>query len=216
MKYKLVFFDCDGVLTDDGWRRLDRLFIPREVHQQWQDQFNLGKLTLDQWMENVQVFFRDKGLSVDLIEKIYKSVRINPEAKGLFSYLRANNVVTAIISAGFKEYVEPIANKLHAKFYRANTKLVFDKKGFFKKFEYVYSDSPTAKVRAIQEICERYKTTPEKTLFVGDSLNDLKAFKLTRHGIMYQIKGYEFEIEELEKYAWKKIKHLHEIKNFIA
>jgi phosphoserine phosphatase len=45
---------------------------------------------------------------------------------------------------------------------------------------------------------------------VGDSFNDVDAFKLTKHGVMYQSKD-----KTLKKVAWKRIKNLSELINLL-
>jgi Predicted hydrolases of the HAD superfamily len=49
-----------------------------------------------------------------------------------------------------------------------------------------------------------------QVIFVGDSRNDIEAFKLTGNGIA--IYPYDRELEEI---AWKKIKSLSEIKDIL-
>src|SRR5207253_808774 len=115
------------------------------------------------------------------------------------------NIKTAIISGGFELYVKKIAQELKADFFRANTTLIYDSAGNFKDFEYVIPDGRQAKVSSIKEICRTLKINEEQTIFVGDSLVDLEAFKFTQHGVLYQMTEFEAHIEELEKYAWKRI-----------
>lgn len=209
---KLVFFDCDGVLTDDGWRKLDRVAIPDNVHAYWKSRYDDGKLTLDQWIEETQKTYLNFGLTRSFIQRLYKQININPEAIEIFRYLRMNMIKTAIISSGFELYVSRISEKLGANFFRVNTKLLFDTKGEFKGFEYLNPNAQEAKVNAVKDICLLLNIAVEETIFVGDSIVDLEAFKLTNHGVLYQMKEFEAHIEELEKYSWKKIKNLSEIK----
>lgn len=73
-----------------------------------------------------------------------------------------------------------------------------------------YIDDQTAKVIQIREICPLLKVKPTETIFVGDSRNNLEAFKLTQHGILYKSKK-----EEYKKKAWKMIKGLIDLKKII-
>lgn len=213
---RLVFFDCDGVLTDDGWRKLDRIAIPDRVHTYWKARFDEGKMTLDEWIEETQKTYLNHGLTRSYVQRLYSHIKINPQAPAIFKYLNERDIRTAIISSGFEQYVKNIAVKLEADFYRANTTLIFNKRGEFKKFEYVNRNALLAKVNAVNEICKLLDIPVNQTIFVGDSYVDLDAFKLTKHGVLYQMAEFEAHIEELEKYAWKKIKHLSEIKKLIV
>lgn len=212
---QLVFFDCDGVLTDDGWRKLDRIAIPDNVHAYWKSRYDDGKLTLDQWIKETQKTYLNHGLTRSYIQRLYQNIRINSEAPGIFKYLRENNIKTAIISSGFELYVSRIAQKLAADYFRVNTELLFNRKGEFEGFNYVNQNAQEAKVTYVKEICGSLNIPVNQTVFVGDSIVDLEAFKLTTHGVLYQMKEFEAHIEELEQYAWKKIKNLNEIKRLI-
>lgn len=47
-------------------------------------------------------------------------------------------------------------------------------------------------------------------MFVGDSVNDFKAFRLTGHGVLFRPRQKEYE-----KFAWRAIDNLSEIKKLI-
>lgn len=215
MKFKAIFFDCDGVLTAEGWHKLDSLMIPAKLDKKWKNEFNENRLTLENWVKNVTIIYRKKKLDRNLISRIYENIKINPEAPDLFAYLRKKKIKTAIISSGFKYYVEPVAVKLGADFWRANTSIIFDENDIFKKFESLIDDDHLAKVLPMNNICKDLNISLEETMFVGDSFNDIDAFELTKHGVIYQMREFETDTKDLEKYAWKKIKHLSEIKKLI-
>jgi phosphoserine phosphatase len=71
-----------------------------------------------------------------------------------------------------------------------------------------HAEDPVAKVNQVKEICKMYNCSPKETFFVGDSNNDLYAFDLTKHGILYKSKD-----PDCVKHAWKTIEDLREIKN---
>ncbi len=215
MKIKLVFFDCDGVLTEDGWHKLDSLMVHKKLDNKWKSEFNEKKLTLKNWIKNVTRIYRRKRLDRKLIVDIYKNIKINPQAPELFSYLKKKKIKTAIISSGFKYYVEPIAVRLEVDFWRANTSIVFDRNDVFKKFEFLIDDDHLGKVLPTNQICKDLNISLEETMFVGDSFNDIDAFELTKHGVLYQMKEFKTKTQKLKKYAWKKIKNLAEVKKLL-
>jgi len=211
MKFKLIFFDCDGVLTfSKPWPRLHRVVgIPEKLEQKWFWDYFSGNLGFKQWIKNVEDFYIKKGLTRSLFEKTLKRYTINPEAPPLIKYLKGKKIKTAVVSSGIDYYVKPVAKKLGLDFWRTNYTLTFNKDEKFVGFNYLAPDEK-AKVIQIEEICQKLKIKPTKTIFVGDSINDLEAFKFTRHGVLYRT-----EDDSYEKVAWKTIKNLSEIKGLL-
>jgi HAD superfamily phosphoserine phosphatase-like hydrolase len=161
-------------------------------------------------MENIQQTYIKNGMSYSLFKETLAYHEINPQIYPLLKYLKKNKIKTAIISSGIDEYVNPVAKELGIDLCQTNYTFSFDRKGKLQKINYLSSDQES-KVIQIKEICRQFGIKPTETLFVGDSINDLKAFKLTKHGILYK-RGYNDR--RYKKYAWKTIKNLEEIKNF--
>lgn len=211
MKFKLVFFDCDGVLHPDiTWTRLHRAVgLPEELRVQWFNEYYSGKISHTQWLTNIENYYLKRNLTRSFFEKTLTGFEINPEAFPLIDYLREKKIKTAVISGGIDYYVKPIARELGFDFWRANYTFSFDKKGKFKRIDY-RGDEEKMKIAGIKEICQRLKIKPTQTIFVGDSINDREAFKLTKHGVLYKT-----EDDFLRKIAWKTIKNLSEIKDLL-
>lgn len=213
MKIKLVFFDCDGVILIGTipWYRLHRAGgVSRKQARKWWDAYYAGKLSHEQWFKNIRETYTKNGMNRSLFKESLACYEINPEVYPLIGYLKQKKIKTAIISSGIDEYVKPVAEKLGIDLWRANYNFTFEKNGKLKKINYVGVDEKV-KTYQIKEICQKLKIKPTETFFVGDSINDLEAFKLTRHGILYKTEkndGYE-------KFAWKTIKNLGEIKDIL-
>lgn len=212
MKPKIVFFDCDGVLiTSNTWESVLRLikFPPDENIKLWQ-QYYSGKLSFKKWMEIQSLYFRS-NLTKDLYRKeIVEKIKINDDARKIVTYLHKENIPTVIISSGETDYVAAVAKELKINIFRVNTYFRFDKSGKFTHMDYDAED-PVAKVDHVKEVCRQFNCHPEETFFVGDSNNDLRAFELTKHGILYKIRD-----PDCAKYAWKMINNLKEIINLIS
>jgi len=208
MKFKIVFFDCDGVLLfGHPLSRLEKeLNIYSTIHQQWDDYYS-GKITFEEWIGNIEFLYKKAGLNKKNYDEVidFKNYEINKEAEDLVKYLKERNYEMAIISSGSGEYVSQVAKHFGIKYYRINTILVFDKNGKFIKLK-TFGEDPDVKVSQIKEICDLLDVNPIETVFVGDSDNDLKAFEYTKHGILYSVNQ-----PELEKFAWKKINNLGQI-----
>jgi len=212
MRPKIIFFDCDGVLiTSSTWESLLKLakFPENENSRLWK-QYYSGKLSFKNWIE-IQSGYLRKNLTKHKYQKeIVEKVKINPEASKIIAYLKNKNIPIAIISSGEKDYVEATANKLKIKLFRVNTYFRFDKNGKFTKMDF-HSNDPVSKVIQVKEISKQFNCSPDETFFIGDSNNDLKAFELTKHGILYKTKN-----PDCVKLAWKMIENLNEIKDLLT
>ena len=211
MKFKIAFFDCDGVLSlGNTWLELHKsVGISAEKNFQWRSQFYKGEITWEQWFENIEPYYRQSNLRRKDFSRVLNKILINQEANKLFKGLKKFGMKTAIISGSVDQHVERISKHLGTDMWRANTSIKYDENGFFERFVNV-SDELQAKEIFIKEICSGFKVKPTETFFVGDSINDSAAFRLTQHGILYKNIGRPEDIE-LEKYAWRKIDNLIQI-----
>ncbi len=212
MKFKIVFFDCDGVLLFGHplTRLEEKLNIRQFLNKQW-DEFYSGKIKFDDWIRNIEFYYKKAGLTKEKYEEIIdiKNYKINKEAEGLIKYLKEKNYQVVIISSGSEKYVSQVANYFEIKYYRINTIFVFDKYGKFVKLG-TFGEDSDVKVLQIKEICDLLGADPSEALFIGDSDNDLKAFEYTKHGILYGPSD-----ARLEKSAWKRVDDLREIINIL-
>jgi len=212
MKFKLVFFDCDGVILIGTipWKRLHRAGgVSKDQDEKWFKEHYSGKLSYKQWVKIIEEIYIKNGMNRFLFKKALSHYEINPEIYPLLNYLKKRKIKTAIISSGIDEYVKPIARELGIDLWRTNYTFSFRKDGKLKKINYIDSDKKT-KVIQIKEICQKFKIKPTETIFVGDSINDLEAFKLTKHGVLYRN-----DFDGYKKFAWKTIKNLGKIKELL-
>ena len=208
MKYKTIFFDSGGVLIfGNPWVKLaEAVHIPLELDQKWLDDYYDGKISFQDWNRNVESYYLKAKLDKNTFEKVldFKNYIFNKEAVGLIEYLQDKGYQIAIISSDTDYFMGKIAKHYGIDIFKANCRFVFDKSGLFKKREYISSD-PEAKVIQINEVCKDLDINPEETIFIGDSINDSRAFQHTKHGIMYG------NHPQLAKFAWKNVKDLREI-----
>ncbi len=209
MKFKIVFFDCDGVLLFGNplGRLGEASNLPQIIYRKWAQDYHSHKISFDEWVENIDSCYKKAGLNKKKYEEIIdlKQYEINKEAKDLIGYLKEKSYEIAIISSGSEEYVSLVADHFGIKYYRINTIMDFDDNGLFVKLK-TFGEDPDVKVMQINEICEMLNIAPTETIFIGDSDNDLKAFEHTKHGILYKTKDPRFE-----KIAWKRVDDLREV-----
>ena len=208
MEPKIVFFDCDGVLINSNtWENLVKLIkFPKKKNSQLWNQYYSGKLSFEKWVDIQSVYFRKNLTRIKYQKEIVEKVKINQDAREIVTYLKKKNIPVVIISSGEINYVRMVANKLKIKIFKVNTYFRFNQAGKFVRMDF-HSEDPIAKVDQVKEVCQLYNCLPEETFFIGDSNNDLKAFKLTKHGILYKTKH-----PDCIKSAWKLIDNLNEIK----
>jgi HAD superfamily phosphoserine phosphatase-like hydrolase len=213
MKFEAVFFDCDGVLIfSNPFVQLNTAVgISLQQDQEWVNEYYAGKITYQQWTENLESSYRKANLTREWFQKIIdaKQLAVNQEAQELLPYLHINGVKTAIISSGIGHYVGKVAEILQIPQWRCNALFHFDAQGRFERIEYV-ADDPEAKVIQAKQLCQQYGVDPEQVIFVGDAANDLMAFELTKHGLLYRTENPEYESK-----AWKRITNLLEIKEIL-
>lgn len=211
MKPKIVFFDCDGVLINSNtWENLVKLVkFPRRKNDLLWNQYYSGKLSFKKWVDIQSVYFRRNLTRIKYQKEIVKKVEINQDAREIVTYLKKKNIPVVIISSGEIDYVKAVADQLKIKIFKVNTYFRFNQAGKFVRMDF-HTEDPIAKIDQVNEICKMFNCLPEETFFVGDSNNDLMAFGLTKHGLLYKNKD-----KKCVKAAWKTIENLNEIKNII-
>ena len=211
MKPKIVFFDCDGVLINyNTWNNIVKLVkFPKEENNKLWNQYYSGKLSYKKWVDIQTIYFRKYLTKIKYQKEIVEKVEINQDAREIVTYLKKKNIPIAIISSGEIDYVKVVADQLKIKIFKVNTYFRFNQVGKFIRMDF-HTEDPIAKVDQVKEICQQFDCSPEETIFIGDSDNDLMAFRLTKHGLLYKTKD-----EKCVKAAWKTIENLNEIKDII-
>lgn len=210
---KIIFFDCDGVLTFGSiWERLNRFVgLDKSLSPSWAKEYYSGKITFREWERRIEEVYKKARLTKTQFQRLLEPINLNPDALSFLKYLNRNHpeVKKGIISSSLNSFVEKVAKKLKLDFWRANSSLVFDEKGFFKGIK-SYAEDPIAKVLHVKEICKIYKVNVRDTIFIGDSYNDIEAFKYTGRGILYKTRD-----PKLEKFATKRIESFSELERFL-
>ncbi|MFC1647095.1 HAD family hydrolase [Patescibacteria group bacterium] len=211
MKFEIIFFDCDGVLVFDNlWENLhNEIGMPHQLDRNWFDDYYAGKIKYQDWINNLENYYKKKQLNQTIFERSLSKFSINPEALELINHVKKNNLKIAIISSGIDYYVKKIALELDIQDWRANNSLQFNKNGKFRKLTYQTRDQ-VAKVVHVKEVCLKHSISPKRAIFIGDSINDLEAFKYTKHGILYKPGDKPYK-----DIAWKTVDDLREIKKYI-
>ncbi len=211
-KIKAVFFDCDGVLIHSSmWYDFHRqIGLQKEIDDRWFNDYYSGKISFNEWIQNLNKFYRNAKVTRSQMQEAMSKYQLNDNAMEIVRYLKQQNLIVAIISSGWEYYVHEVAKKLNIEIWRTNCFVTFDNNGNFVHFDEGPEDDKT-KVIQIKKLCKEHNLKPEEIIFVGDSANDLEAFELTKHGVLFKTNNPEYE-----KVAWKKITNLKELKDIVS
>jgi len=210
---KAVVFDIDGTLTPNiSWTVFtNKLGASVDKHLRIYQDFKEDKLTYEKSKEHLLKLWKETGNAHrSYIENLFEKWTIRKEAKNVIKYLKSKGYVICLITGSIDLYAKIIAKRLEIKYFYSNTMLVWDRNSNLIDFHY-HRDQGKKKLEQFLDFCQKLKLDPQNCLTVGDDDNDIQLFKYTGKGIAVKSEtSYK-----LEKYAWKKIDNLLEIKDII-
>ncbi|UMX47804.1 MAG: HAD-IB family phosphatase [Candidatus Nealsonbacteria bacterium DGGOD1a] len=210
---KLICFDVDGTLTENksSWAFLTgNLGCPVEKVVEIYEKTENGSMPFEEGVDCLEKMYFESGkASKQNIQDIFNKISLRDDAKETVDYLKQSGYGVYLISGSIDLYLDIVAQKVEADGFFGHASFDFDNSGALAKINYGREQGPT-KARQIKELSRKLDVPDRQVIFVGDSRNDIEAFKLTGHGIAI----YPYD-RELEKIAWKKIKSLSEIKNIL-
>ncbi|KAB7614692.1 phosphoserine phosphatase SerB [Amylibacter sp. SFDW26] len=113
-----------------------------------------------------------KGLDVSVIQKVIASrITLMPGGAELLATMKANDAYAALVSGGFTDFTQAIADKLGFDENRANTLLQSD--GILTGEVGTPILGREAKVEALEDIIDQKGLTTDDVIAVGDGANDL-------------------------------------------
>ncbi|HEY4474274.1 MAG TPA: HAD-IB family phosphatase [Candidatus Paceibacterota bacterium] len=205
---KAVAFDIDGTLVRENfWHKLHQLFgLSDEDDFRWFELYHEKKLEYREWMDLISAEYRKNPQSKEAIEETFREYLFVQETKKLIKRLQGKYEL-ALISSNIDAYVEDVGNRLSIPFRYAFSTIEYNTSGMFSRIAFTSEGTELeAKVEAIQDLCARLLLKPEQVVFVGDSRNDLDAFRYTGRGILLREGN-----EELRTAAWKRVSNLSEL-----
>ncbi len=181
--FKLVVFDLDGTLTQERsvWeyvhKRLGKWY---EFAENYQKQFLAGEISYDEFCErDAQVW---KGMTVEELIEIAKTVPFHPGVDDLIVYLRNKGLKLALVSSG----LSILSNWVHERYgfdYSISNDLLHESGILTGKVKIqVYYDQ---KAKWVKAILDRFGIKPEETIAIGDSLGDLEMFRTVGFSIAF-------------------------------
>ena len=204
---KAVIFDCDGVIntyrTVGEFHR--KIGLPEDLDISWMRDYYSGKITYKQWEQNIFQFYKSVSLRREIYLQYMSQYIINSEAIELISYIKKLGLPMCIISSGFDIYVKKIAKELGIHDWYCNIVVHFDNNNVFQRID-TFGDEVEAKVEQLAMFCSNQAIKMSECLYVGDSVNDMGVFKITKQGVLYKSQNKLCQEE-----AWKEVQTLVEI-----
>ncbi len=182
-KFKLVIFDLDGTLTQERsiWEYIHKqLGMWYGFAEEYQHQFLAGKISYEEFCESdAQVW---KGMRVEELLKIVKTVPFHPGVRELISYLKQKKLNLSMISSG----LSLLANWVHQKYgfdYSVSNDLLHENGVLTGKVKIqVYYDK---KAEWVEKSLKQFGVKPEEVIAVGDSKGDMDMFQMVGFSIAF-------------------------------
>ena len=129
-----------------------------------------------------------EGLPVEVLDEVREALVLTPGARTLIRTLKRLGFRCGIVSGGFTQITDPLAEQLGLDFAAANTLEVADGRltgGLVGEIV----DRP-GKARALARFAEQYGIPLDQTVAVGDGANDLDMLGVAGLGIAFNAKPY--------------------------
>lgn len=128
-----------------------------------------------------------EGLSTEVIERVWtERITLTPGGAALVTTMRANGGFCALVSGGFTQFTERVADRLGFDLHRANTLLERDGTLTGAVAEPILGRE--AKVATLRDVCAARGIGPDRAMAVGDGANDLGMLGLAGSGVALHAK----------------------------
>lgn len=126
------------------------------------------------------------GLEIAVLDEVRAAVRLSPGARTLVRTLKRLGFTVALVSGGFIEVVQPIADELGVHHARANTLEIEDGRLTGRVTGEVVDRA--GKARALREFAAAAGLPLARTVAIGDGANDLDMLEVAGLGIAFNAK----------------------------
>jgi len=173
----IVWFDCDGVLTNhpSSWAALHEYFGSRD-NRFFAELYRKGYISYLDWMKidiALMIHSYGKPITRSDVEKALSIIRVKDSAVEVFNTLRKNYVL-GVISSGVDVVVKRVCEALKPDICLYNELVFVD--GIL--IPGGRDNVPLLeKPRIIREVSEEYGFTLDRVVYVGDSVWDAVVFK---------------------------------------
>lgn len=182
-RFKLTIFDLDGTLTREKsiWEYIHiRLGKWYGFAEEYQKQFLAGKISYQEFCErDAEVW---KGMKVEEVLEIVKTVPFHPGADELISHLKQKGVKLSIVSSG----LSILTNWVHERYgfdHSVSNDLLCENGVLSGKVRIrVHYDK---KAEWVERIMRQFEIRPEESIAIGDSKGDIDMFQMAGFSIAF-------------------------------
>ncbi len=207
---KLVCFDLNKTLIEENsWYNLNlAMGVTKEEDAKLLDLYEKGKISYLKAQKILEGIYKKRGRATK--DNIYKSIlkyEFKKGARQIVKYLKEKGYEQVIISGSMDILAEDVSHKLGIPRYGVNNYFKFNENDYLDRVV-VTGDEKVVKLRQLKNMCIDLKIKTSECACVGDGDNDIKIFLESKHGIT-------FRGSKIEKYAWKLIDDLTEIRSIL-
>ena len=112
---KAVFFDFDGTLTHRRanvwksiWQMFDYDISEGSYYRQLFNDFLANRITHQQWCDLTCEAFKNKGMTIDVLNQIASKVELLAGAKETFETLKQNGFDLFVVSGNITDVIEKV------------------------------------------------------------------------------------------------------------
>lgn len=124
-----------------------------------------------------------KGLPMTILDTVYNKIHPQAGAKELIDWLHAHHYKVGLVSGGFHETVDRLANKLSIDYVKANHLDISDDLLTGKLNGEIVTKE--VKLRQLKEWAEENGLTMEQTVAMGDGANDIPMIQAAGIGVAF-------------------------------
>lgn len=207
---KVITFDIDTTLTHEvSWYLLtEQLGADPKTHREIFNDYLADKITYPVAKSRLIKLWQNTGnCNKVFFEKIFQNTKLKNDTKDIINYFQSKGILICLITGSVDVYAEIISKRLGIENYYFNTKLIWNENNDLVDFDYDKNQG-ALKLNQFKEFCLINNISLKEAYVVGDDENDIELFKYTKHGIAVKSPSSH----KVEKYAWKVIKNLTELK----
>jgi phosphoserine phosphatase len=181
--FKLGIFDLDGTLTTERsiWEYIHKqLGKWYGFAEEYQKKFLAGEISYDRFCElDAEVW---KGMTVEEILEIVKTVPFHPGAEELINHLKYKGLKLAMVSSG----LSLLSNWVHQRYgfdYSVSNGVLHENGILTGKVKIqVYYDK---KAEWVKKILKQFGVKTEEVMAIGDSVGDMDMFRMVGFSIAF-------------------------------
>ena len=178
----LCVMDVDGTLIlEEVIDLLGREAGCEEEIAQLTSQAMRGELDFERSLRDRVSFL--EGLPISVFDTVFKSIQLTPNAQEFISILQKNGILVGLVSGGFTPIVARLAKSLDIAYFSANQLEVKDDHLTGKLVGQIIS--PEVKKETLEQWRKELKLSKERTIAIGDGVNDLLMLKSAGLGIAF-------------------------------